>query len=326
MKKLLPIMFFMALITSLGCDSEQYLSDLKSSNIVIKREAIRKIGTLEIKEAVPVLINLLKEDSEEISADIIEALGKIGDNAAVKPLIAMLNKDNALIRVKAIEALGRIGDRKAVPALSSILEQKDSKSESDVLTAIWALGNIGDRSAEPTLNSLLGDNNKYVRYNVEQALKKIHNTPTKTAETDPARKDGHTAMFSVQIGSFSFSLFRRDDKSIQYNAEQPLKETPPTPPGETIETIPVSEQDEFAEIFTAQVGVFRHASHAEELKKRLEDKGYDTYITLSESKKNGRLYRVCIGKFSNLEKAEELAKEIKKVEGMQTFVIALMSK
>jgi hypothetical protein len=158
---------------------------MKSSNVVIKRAAIYKLGQLEVKEAVPELISLLNKDSSEITPFIIEALGKIGDNAAVKPLIAMLENDNSLIREKTIEALGKIGDKKAVPALTSVLEQKDNRTESEVFTAIWALGNIGDKSAEPALNSLLGDNNKYVRYNVEQALKKIRDNSVKSAETAP---------------------------------------------------------------------------------------------------------------------------------------------
>jgi HEAT repeat protein len=157
----------------LTTDVNEYLRDLKSSNVVIKKEAIYNIGELKTREAVPELIDLLNKNIGEITIDIIDALGKIGDSSAVKPLIVILDNDNSLIREKAIEALGKIGDKKAVPALVSILEQKDSRTEAEVFIAIWALGNIGDRSAEPILNSLIGDNNKYVSYNAMQALKKI---------------------------------------------------------------------------------------------------------------------------------------------------------
>jgi hypothetical protein len=184
--KIFAVIFLTGLIMSAGCsrcsnpylnpDIKEYLKNLRSSNIVIKREAINKLGKLQITEAVPAMIRLLNEDSAEIRPDIIEALGNIGDRAAVNSLIARLNDDNPRIREKAIEALGKIGDKKAVPALVSILQQKDKKNESEVLIAIWALGNIGDKSAEPILNSLLGDNNKYVRFNSTQALKKITET------------------------------------------------------------------------------------------------------------------------------------------------------
>ena len=179
-KKIFLAMFLMTLITFLGCadlqlttDVNEYLRDLKSSNVVIKKEAIYNIGELKVREALPELIDLLNKNIGEINIDIIDALGKIGDSSAVKPLIVMLDNDDSLIREKTIEALGKIGDKRSVPALVSILEQKDNRTEAEVFTAIWALGNIGDRSAEPILNSLIGDNNKYVSYNAMQALKKI---------------------------------------------------------------------------------------------------------------------------------------------------------
>ena len=183
LRKIFSVLFLMGLIMSAGCskssnpylnpDIKDYLKNLKSSNIVIKREAINKLGKLQITEAVPVMIRLLSEDSAEIRPDIIEALGNIGDRTALYSLINRLNDDNLRVREKVIEALGKLADKRAVPALVSILEQKDKKSESEVLIAIWALGNIGDKSAVPILNSLLGDNNRYVRFNSTQALKKI---------------------------------------------------------------------------------------------------------------------------------------------------------
>jgi len=183
LRKIFFVTFLMVLFTSMACSKssnpylnpyiKEYLKNLKSSNVVIKREAVFRLGKLQIKEAAPEMIRLLNSDSAEIRPDLIEALGKIGDRAAVNFLLARLNDDNLSVRGKAIEALGKIGDKKAVPALVSILAQKDKKSESEVLIAIWALGNIGDKSAVPILNSLLGDNNKYVRFNATQALKNI---------------------------------------------------------------------------------------------------------------------------------------------------------
>src|SRR4030067_1113236 len=183
LRKIFSVFFLLGLITTAGCsrcsnpylnpDIKDYLKNLKSSNVVIKREAINKLGKLQITEAVPAMIRLLSEDSAEIRPDIIEALGNIGDRTALYSLINRLNDDNLRVREKVIEALGKLADKRAVPALVSILEQKDKKSESEVLIAIWALGNIGDKSAVPILNSLLGDNNRYVRFNSTQALKKI---------------------------------------------------------------------------------------------------------------------------------------------------------
>ena len=76
-------------------------------------------------------------------------------------------------------------------------------------------------------------------------------------------------------------------------------------------------------LFTVQVGAFSNVSYAKSLKMRLHKKGYNASITISKSKKDGRLYKVWIGKFRDREKAETIAAQIKREEGMQTFVVVL---
>jgi len=73
-------------------------------------------------------------------------------------------------------------------------------------------------------------------------------------------------------------------------------------------------------IFTVQVGSFIEITKAEDLKERFNQKGYKAYIDISESNNNKRLYKVCIGKFSDREKAESLSAEIKNTEGIESFV------
>ena len=73
-------------------------------------------------------------------------------------------------------------------------------------------------------------------------------------------------------------------------------------------------------LYTVQVGAFRDVSSAEALKTELDKKGFNAYITLSESKVVGKLYKVCIGRFSDRREAETLSFRIEKVEGLKTFV------
>ena len=72
-------------------------------------------------------------------------------------------------------------------------------------------------------------------------------------------------------------------------------------------------------LFTIQVGAFNDAYYAKALKTRLNKKGYHAFITISSSKE-GRFYKVLVGKFSNRGKAEMLSAKIKRAEGIQTFV------
>jgi cell division protein FtsN len=98
------------------------------------------------------------------------------------------------------------------------------------------------------------------------------------------------------------------------------------PQSEKTETIekakikPSQSQNPLQAIFTVQAGAFSDVSYAESLKKRLEKKGYHTYITSSKSKGGGMLYKVWMGKFSNRKTAENLSAKITATEGVQTFV------
>ena len=73
-------------------------------------------------------------------------------------------------------------------------------------------------------------------------------------------------------------------------------------------------------IFSVQVGAFRNASYAKVIATMLYEKGYKAYVTHSVTKEGERLYRVCLGKFSDRENAKSLSGKIKKTEGLETFV------
>ena len=76
-------------------------------------------------------------------------------------------------------------------------------------------------------------------------------------------------------------------------------------------------------IFTVQVGAFTNPIYANFLATQLKEKGYDAFIILTESENHKKLYKVCVGRFSNKDEAEALAEIIKNKEGLQAFVITL---
>jgi len=79
-------------------------------------------------------------------------------------------------------------------------------------------------------------------------------------------------------------------------------------------------------IFTVQVGVFSEVSYAKYLAARLNKKGYNSYIITSNSKGEGKIYKVFVSKFSDRKRAEILSEKIKKTEGLQTFVTLIKGK
>ncbi len=73
-------------------------------------------------------------------------------------------------------------------------------------------------------------------------------------------------------------------------------------------------------IYTVQVGAFTNIAYARSLQNRLAHRGYHCYISTPNSKGEGKLHKVSIGKFENRKRAESLSKKISKAESIQTFV------
>ena len=163
---------FLIFFCNSGClldDTEKYIEDLESGNIMVKINATYQLGEKKERRAVPKLIKLLTNNPQkEIKLCIIEALGEIGENNSVEVLIEMLTETDKEIQIAAVVALGKIKDSQAVTPLLDVMTDKDIQ-----LYAIAALGNIGDKKAVPALTKLLINKNKYVRYNSMMALKKI---------------------------------------------------------------------------------------------------------------------------------------------------------
>lgn len=75
-------------------------------------------------------------------------------------------------------------------------------------------------------------------------------------------------------------------------------------------------------IFTVQVGAFKDSSNAQELATKLRRKGYKVQVAPLE-KSDCILFRVRVGRFNNIQEAENMSEEIKKFEGLQTFITLL---
>lgn len=72
--------------------------------------------------------------------------------------------------------------------------------------------------------------------------------------------------------------------------------------------------------YTVQAGAFKNVSDAESLKAKLDKKGYKTAITVIETKKHEKLYKVHVGEFNRKKEADLLAVKLKKGEGLKPFV------
>ena len=90
--------------------------------------------------AVPMMLDALKNATDETRIRIADALGRIGDRRAIEPLIEALNSDpHKEVKALAATGLGNMRTRRAVPALTEALTYDDTTATN----AATALGKIG---------------------------------------------------------------------------------------------------------------------------------------------------------------------------------------
>ncbi len=129
-------------------------------------EAVSQLGS----EAVPMLINALKDSDKDVRRLSAEALGKIQDSQAVPALIQTLKDSYWLVRSASMCALVKIG-KSAVPALIETLKDSDWRVRK---ASAEALRRIGDSQALPALQQALQqEQNKHVRSEIQKAISEI---------------------------------------------------------------------------------------------------------------------------------------------------------
>lgn len=127
------------------------LSDSDPYGVV--REAVRALGRLKAKDAVPGLVRVLDHPEDWVALYAAHALGEIGDASAVPALMAKLSPESPpRVTLAAIEALGHLKAKDAVPALIGML---DNSSNWIVIGSAQALAAIGDKSAIAALEAKL---------------------------------------------------------------------------------------------------------------------------------------------------------------------------
>jgi HEAT repeat protein len=131
-----------AALVAIGEPSKPVLLKTLSAPVwVARRNAAWGLGALDASEAVPALIDALKDTDAGVREQVAWALGAIGDRRAVDGLVGALSDSVAGVRTQAAWALGAIGDARAVPGLTRALKDADAGVRKQ---AAWALGAIGD--------------------------------------------------------------------------------------------------------------------------------------------------------------------------------------
>jgi len=167
-----------ALMFAIACgpSSDDIAGNLASSNPVVREDTAkiaRNFGSVAVEKA---LIGVLGDDEAKVRYNAVESLVELESRAAVEQLMVRLDSESQpAVRRAVVDALGRLGDASAVPALIAHLE---ARVEAPPLNVIWALGALEDGRALPILTRLRSSQDPYVRWNVNQALRKLRPAPT----------------------------------------------------------------------------------------------------------------------------------------------------
>jgi len=134
-------------------------------------ELLGRRGWRHRREIAPRLVELLRNDRDwRVRASSGRALGRLSVRDAVPGLVQALRDPQVEVRVVAAAALWRLPDPASVPALVELLEDRDAAARQ---WAALALGVVRDRRATAPLLRLLGDAEESVRLDVIRSLGRI---------------------------------------------------------------------------------------------------------------------------------------------------------
>jgi len=148
---------------------ETLCSLITTGNEVDRCYASRTLGVLEDVNAIPTLVQCLRDEDIDVSMDAAEALGRIGNLDAIPPLLESLKHDpNGEVKIAVVDALGKIGGQNIIAPLLEIAKScpdtiawDDSGDWNDwwdmQLKAVTALGSMRVPEAVPVLINILED-------------------------------------------------------------------------------------------------------------------------------------------------------------------------
>jgi HEAT repeat protein len=125
---------------------------------VARSKAALALGLVRDVEAVPALVRLLDDASDQVRAAAVDALGIIGDSAAVEALLARLGQQSRHQQARLVEALRRIG-----PSVTESIVARGARDPGERILIAEVLALVGGAGARATLLEWTSDEDARVR-------------------------------------------------------------------------------------------------------------------------------------------------------------------
>ena len=153
---------------------KRWIKKLKDPDVRTRRQAVQKLREMgaSAKEAIPALIEALKDDDEEsfVQSGAAHALGAIGIESLPR-LIPLLKSDDDKMRYLAAVAIGKIGEE-AIPELRIALKDQSTEVRNGALEALRFMYTDG-KKAIPDLIAATNDKEFEVRLAAFRALASV---------------------------------------------------------------------------------------------------------------------------------------------------------
>ncbi|MBI5116813.1 HEAT repeat domain-containing protein [Candidatus Poribacteria bacterium] len=132
-----------------SCSTSQLAHALEHAELRYQRRyAAELLGERGAKEALPNLLNALKDREEVVQKAAAESLAKIGDESIFPALIEDTTHLNPRVREYSAYVLGRLGtkeNRGVVKSLESMAADKDKNVRGEVIYALYEIGSPSSR-------------------------------------------------------------------------------------------------------------------------------------------------------------------------------------
>jgi HEAT repeat protein len=153
-----------ALVKLPGIDVRASLTELirGQESGPVRATALEVLAEMGDRDAVPALIDALRDPHEEVRKLAALALGRLRDLRAVEPLLlaASSGEGSTWFQGEVMRALAQLGDPRALPA---VLRAREAADPFVRKCAAEALGRLGDSQVVPALIEMLADPAREVR-------------------------------------------------------------------------------------------------------------------------------------------------------------------
>ncbi|WP_406698648.1 HEAT repeat domain-containing protein [Singulisphaera sp. Ch08] len=173
-----------------------------SSNVSNQaRQILQRIGPAN-KEAIPALLEALKEASPNTGSQVLQILQRLGSAArdAAPDLIALTTSKNFNLREQVLQTLRQLGPlpKKVVPQILAAIKESDPNFRSQLIPLLGQLG-TESKATIPALVAMLKEPAQNVRLQVLQVLQQIApQAPKETATALVEAVKGKDANVSTQ--------------------------------------------------------------------------------------------------------------------------------